>query len=229
MNPLPPSAKTPKKPQTSAQLSRYPKLQAGRQAANEKERAQRLAAVAAGRVVCAGCKQEKRPSDYPGSRTNRHGEPRYRYCKTCHVIKQRVLRLRWIYGLSPEDYERMNAFQNGSCFICQNPAGTRRLAIDHDHKTGQIRGLLCTWCNRAIGQFRDDVERVKRVLAYFTNPPCTDALGAPRFGSKGRVTNKAATRRRLNAKPRESSSHAPCAEDVDALLEKQALLRTGGE
>jgi len=53
-------------------------------------------------------------------------------------------------GVSLEQYEEMLARQNGGCAICGNPPKTRRLDVDHDHRTGKIRGLLCHRCNRAL-------------------------------------------------------------------------------
>jgi recombination endonuclease VII len=51
---------------------------------------------------------------------------------------------------APVDYAAMLAAQGGVCAICGNPPKTRRLHIDHDHRTGKIRGLLCFTCNRYI-------------------------------------------------------------------------------
>jgi hypothetical protein len=78
------------------------------------------------------------------------------------------------YGLTPEDYDRMLQEQGGTCAICQLPeryidartGETRRLAVDHCHITGKVRGLLCGRCNRSIGQFADDHERLLRAAAY---------------------------------------------------------------
>ena len=53
-------------------------------------------------------------------------------------------------GVSTEDYERMLAAQGGGCAICGALPKTRRLHVDHDHKTGEIRGLLCYRCNKAL-------------------------------------------------------------------------------
>lgn len=59
-------------------------------------------------------------------------------------------------GFSQEEYERMLALQGGVCAICAGPPiGKTRLSIDHDHKTNQVRGLLCDPCNRALGYFQD--------------------------------------------------------------------------
>jgi Recombination endonuclease VII. len=52
-----------------------------------------------------------------------------------------------------ELYERLLAEQGGVCAICGNPPKTRRLHVDHDHKTGRVRGLLCYRCNRLLASY----------------------------------------------------------------------------
>ena len=53
-------------------------------------------------------------------------------------------------GVTVEQYDALLAAQGGGCAICGNPPKTRRLHVDHDHKTGRVRGLLCHRCNRAL-------------------------------------------------------------------------------
>ena len=53
-------------------------------------------------------------------------------------------------GVTDEDYALMLATQGGGCAICGNPPRTRRLHVDHDHKTGVVRGLLCFQCNHLL-------------------------------------------------------------------------------
>jgi hypothetical protein len=53
-------------------------------------------------------------------------------------------------GVTDAEYDRLLAAQGGGCAICGNPPKTRRLHVDHDHKTGRVRGLLCHRCNRAL-------------------------------------------------------------------------------
>lgn len=63
----------------------------------------------------------------------------------------------------------MLADQGGLCAICRQPERTARnqvLAVDHDHSTGEVRGLLCSHCNRAVGLLADDPARLIRALAY---------------------------------------------------------------
>lgn len=72
------------------------------------------------------------------------------------------------YGLTEEHYQALLAAQSGMCAICKNP-GQRRLCIDHDHVTGQVRGLLCDHCNRALGSFNDDPALLQTAANYLTS------------------------------------------------------------
>src|SRR5437867_13162633 len=53
-------------------------------------------------------------------------------------------------GLSLAEYDALLAAQGGGCAICDRPPKTRRLDVDHDHRTGKVRGLLCHRCNRGL-------------------------------------------------------------------------------
>jgi hypothetical protein len=74
------------------------------------------------------------------------------------------------YGITPEDYEDMLSEQKGKCAICdrqgQSPGNKRFLDVDHCHKTGKIRGLLCNRCNQSMGKVKDDIDLLKKFLAY---------------------------------------------------------------
>lgn len=69
------------------------------------------------------------------------------------------------FGITPEQYDQMFLFQKGLCGICGEPS-LRRLAVDHDHSTGKIRGLLCTGCNLGIGNFKEDINRMALGIVY---------------------------------------------------------------
>lgn len=76
------------------------------------------------------------------------------------------------YGLAEGDYERLYLAQGERCFICLRARGTtKRLAVDHCHKSGRARGLLCGPCNKMIGHGRDDPEFFMRAYEYLRNPP----------------------------------------------------------
>lgn len=76
------------------------------------------------------------------------------------------------YGITNEQYGEMLSAQNGTCKICKKPEtlrdrrGIRSLAVDHDHCTGMVRGLLCARCNRGVGSFRDEPTLLESAALY---------------------------------------------------------------
>jgi hypothetical protein len=76
-------------------------------------------------------------------------------------------RLKRNYNLTEQEYQQMYQAQGGLCAICGNPQiPSRRLAVDHDHQSGLVRGLLCHYCNAGIGHFGDDISRLESAIAY---------------------------------------------------------------
>lgn len=73
--------------------------------------------------------------------------------------------LKRLYGVSKEQYEGMLSKQGGCCAICKRPPKRYRLAVDHDHKTGKVRGLLCSPCNLVLHWF-DTPELYEAILNY---------------------------------------------------------------
>jgi hypothetical protein len=73
------------------------------------------------------------------------------------------------YGISIEEYEALLLAQNDVCAICKNPptgnGNNRRLCVDHDHKTGVIRGPLCKMCNTFLGRIKDDPTTISSYLS----------------------------------------------------------------
>jgi len=140
---------------------------------------------------CIRCGEVKTLEEYPVGRTKRDGQPRYAYCKKCHADYQRATRLRNFFLMTVEDADRIFAYQNNLCAICKRPAhGGRRLALDHRHSDGLVRGGLCNWCNRAIARFKDDIMRLKAAADYLENPPAIRALGHEHFARPGRAGTK---------------------------------------
>lgn len=83
--------------------------------------------------------------------------------------------LRKQYGINLEQYNQLLAEQNANCAICglnqsEIPLG---LAVDHNHKTNCVRGLLCLNCNQGIGKFKDDPELLLKAIGYLRK---TDVL-----------------------------------------------------
>lgn len=77
------------------------------------------------------------------------------------------------YGISRSDYLAMFEAQKGLCAVCSQPetdtdknGGVKALAVDHDHVTSKVRGLLCTACNTGLGKFKDDPALLQAAIAY---------------------------------------------------------------
>ncbi len=94
------------------------------------------------------------------------------YHKTKQPDSQREKNLKKVFGISVSEYESMLKEQGGSCKICGVPAEaeklktTKRLAVDHCHSTGRIRGLLCRKCNTGLGNFNDDINLMTKAINY---------------------------------------------------------------
>jgi Recombination endonuclease VII len=76
-----------------------------------------------------------------------------------------------LYGLTLDEYEALVDQQGGVCAICEEPpvkGRGKRLVVDHDHRTGRPRGLLCALCNVAIGYLREDPRLFDRAKEYLT-------------------------------------------------------------
>lgn len=101
-------------------------------------------------------------------------KPAGRYPRLCSPkCKQRRRRrqeLQQKYGITLEQYEERYAQQGGRCAICAGPLLTRKMDhfahVDHCHKSAAVRGLLCFRCNLAIGQFGDDLDRLRAAIQY---------------------------------------------------------------
>lgn len=93
---------------------------------------------------------------------------RLAYWKEGAREKRRALNLKAKYGLTIEQYNAMLLAQNFRCEICGDPSdlATKRLVVDHDHKTDKIRSLLCDKCNLGLGSFLDEPRRLKKAIAY---------------------------------------------------------------
>lgn len=85
------------------------------------------------------------------------------------------------YGITIEQYDAILLAQNGICAICGGTtaidkwkSGLKNLQVDHCHKTGRVRGLLCFHCNTALGHFRDNVEWMKTAILYLERTSTTD-------------------------------------------------------
>ena len=121
---------------------------------------------------CRICESEKSDDEfYLRSTGTRRAE-----CKVCFIERQRIKNL----GVCNTQYAAMLEEQDGRCAICRNDldhARNKKFAVDHDHRTGAIRGLLCTNCNTAIGLMDDDTDRIEAAIDYL-NTHRQKALGS---------------------------------------------------
>lgn len=123
---------------------------------------------------CNRCGLEKQTDQFPKNR---------RICKPCTAQyllawkeknsgKVHGYKLKKHFGISHREYEKLREQQNGVCAICQQPeqilmfGKKMRLAVDHCHDTGAVRGLLCANCNRGIGLLKDNPEWLRRAADY---------------------------------------------------------------
>jgi len=89
--------------------------------------------------------------------------PNTPHCKIC----RRDYDWQYRYGVSPEQYLELFEAQKGKCKICgYEPQGDEYLHIDHNKKTGEIRGLLCGRCNKALGLFDEKPENLINAIKY---------------------------------------------------------------
>ncbi len=101
-------------------------------------------------------------------------------CKSCHnksgrewkrknKEKTRISALKYKYGLEYTELISMQETQSNKCYICQkSPLGSRynKLCVDHDHRTGNVRKLLCNNCNAALGLLNDNILLLENIIKY---------------------------------------------------------------
>ena len=133
-------------------------------------------------IICAHCKQTKLKEEMAREKKTKSG---YCWCKKCYAeaaaeqrrkypekVKkiQRNSQLKTDYGINTIIYEQMLAQQDGRCAICERPQSmlNRRFAVDHDHTTGKIRGLLCVPCNTSLGKLNNNPAILQRAIVYLT-------------------------------------------------------------
>lgn len=123
----------------------------------------------------------RRPATRPGPRCHTHQRIRKARTRAHNHAK-------WIlatYGITADEYWAIYRAQGGVCYICQRAKGKdeegrgrgKMLSVDHNHKTGEVRGLLCGPCNRdVLGHLRDDPAALRRGAEYLEDPPARSVL-----------------------------------------------------
>lgn len=120
---------------------------------------------------CSKCGIAKPLEDFDIAKGGKFG--RKRRCKACrkeydHQVHKKRNRAdyqyRRLYGISIEQVEELTKRQNGQCAICGD--GTRKLHVDHDHKTGRVRAMLCNPCNVVVGYVETYGENLEKHIEY---------------------------------------------------------------
>jgi hypothetical protein len=88
--------------------------------------------------------------------------------RTNNPIKSRDSYYKYQYGISFKEYEEILKNQNNVCAICGNKTD-RNLCVDHNHETGEVRGLLCLDCNSALGHFKDNKKYLNNAIKYLNS------------------------------------------------------------
>lgn len=102
-------------------------------------------------------------------KARRSGNAAYKkYWRKYYKTYQRGYRLQKKYGVSLEQYRELVGRQKGRCKICKRRPRTKPLYVDHDHKTGKFRGLLCHTCNSGLGYFKDRKDWVQAAARYLS-------------------------------------------------------------
>ena len=137
---------------------------------------------------CNICGESKPLTEYYTTRFKSVSDPTKKYyhgkCKKCYIkkgqeiydpVKNRDYNLQYRYGITLEEYNTILEEQNGECAVCgtDDPKGrqsgrgkVKGFYVDHNHETGEIRGLLCNNCNRSIGLFNDDPSILEKAVLY---------------------------------------------------------------
>lgn len=131
-----------------------------------------------GMKQCTKCKEVKPFSDFKASKRLKSGYDSW--CKKCHyeqrsknyanyrkTEKTRELKK---YGLTYEEWQNLKVEQNFKCAVCKRPETvgdkTSTLHVDHCHKTGIVRNLLCNFCNTVLGKVNDSPELLRNLANY---------------------------------------------------------------
>jgi len=132
--------------------------------------------VPLGMKHCSQCGQTKPLEDFSIARNSPDG--RFSYCRVCLKEKNSKrtpeLRQKWHlhqkYGLTLERYKEMLSEQKGVCAICKRPqVKGRALSVDHCHRTGRVRSLLCVKCNTILGHLGDSLKLLSAIKLYLTS------------------------------------------------------------
>lgn len=130
-----------------------------------------LAQAPAGTSFCAGCQSFRDLEDFAKNVTK---------CRPCASARAHEAMTEKTYGLAGDSYEALLERQGGKCAICRARPKSKRLAVDHDHGSGAVRGLLCSRCNHdLLGAAWDSLAIAVALWHYLNTPPAGGAWLPP--------------------------------------------------
>lgn len=127
--------------------------------------------------LCTRCNQTKPLEQFYAASSGRRGSVRTP-CISCIATQSKSWaktntrrtvskHLKSRYGISIDEFEALSKSQHDVCAICKRPCSSKqRLSVDHNHQTGQVRGLLCANCNHGLGHFMDSPELLRKAAIY---------------------------------------------------------------
>lgn len=132
---------------------------------------------------CGACNEQKKLDQFNICNKNKLNG-RQSMCKPCKKQRhkerahiQRGAELQRAYGLSLEQYQDLLTYQEGRCALCLSPeektyknGAVYALAVDHCHKIGKVRSLLCSRCNTGIGRLRESKQILHSLIEYLSRP-----------------------------------------------------------
>lgn len=129
-----------------------------------------------GTAWCAACQSFRDDEDFGKGATT---------CRACKSASTHGAMIEKTYGLTSEQYDALLERQGGRCAICRAHPKSKRLAVDHDHGTGEVRGLLCSRCNHdLLGSAWDSLAMATALWHYMNTPPVTGHWIAPENAPK---------------------------------------------
>lgn len=113
------------------------------------------------RPICSSCKGKQYLRQANERRNRLKAED-----PVAWALMIRKQQLKRYYGITLDEYKEMIEKQGGGCAICGKLEGLNNMPVDHCHKQGHIRGILCHWCNKGLGQFFDNPETLRKAANY---------------------------------------------------------------